>query len=319
MIKNSSAALAFAALAACSTSGAESAEAHQGILEHEERALGFEIAGRLVAVEVDEGASTTSGTALARVDERLAEIERLARLADLEAARARLALLEAGSRNEDIRATRADLDAARESVRVAELELGRQRNLAESGAAAPMLTDRRAAELAEAQGRVKQLTERLRVQRAGARSEEIDAAEAGVAAAEQAVRAAERRVEQHTLLAPIAGTILDVLREPGEVLVPGAPVVTMADLDRPYVDVFVPQDEIDTVRRGARAAVRIDAYARTFDGVVEHIGSRTEFTPRFLFSERERPSLVIRVRIAVDDPEHLLRAGVPTFVTLEER
>ncbi len=318
MIKNVAGA-ALVILAACEGSGAQATPSYQGIIEHEERLLAFEASGRLVAVAVDEAETVAAGAALARLDTSLAEIERAARQADLDAARARLALLEAGSRSEDIRATRAELEAARESVQLAESELARQRSLEETGAAAAMLTSRRAAELAEAQGRVTRLNERLRVQRGGARAEEIDAAEAAVAAAEQGVRAAERRLEQHVLVAPIAGTILDVLHEPGEVLSAGMPVVTMADLDRPYADVFVPQAEVGSVRPGARARVRVDAYDRAFTGRVERIGTRTEFTPRYLFSDRERPNLVVRVRVAIDDPEHELRAGVPTFVTWSGR
>ncbi len=318
MIKNSPLAAALVLLGACGVSGAQEQEPHQGIIEHEVRALGFEAGGRLVAVDVAEGATVAAGATLARLDARLVEIERATRAADLEAARARLALLEAGTRGEDIRATAAELEAARESVSLANSELMRQRGLEATGATAAMLTDRRRAELAEAEGRVARLTERLRAQRGGARSQEIDAAEASVAAAEQGLRAAERRIEQHLLLAPIAGTILDVLHEPGEVLGAGSPAITMADLDRPYADVFVPQSEIGGVRVGAKARVRIDAYERSFRGQVERIGSRTEFTPRYLFSERERPNLVVRVRVAIEDPEHLLRAGVPAFVTWSE-
>ena len=48
---------------------------------------------------------------------------------------------------------------------------------------------------------------------------------------------------------------------------------------------------------------------------VERIGYKTEFTPRYLFSEKERSNLVVRVRVRVSDPGHLLRAGVPAFVT----
>ena len=51
-------------------------------------------------------------------------------------------------------------------------------------------------------------------------------------------------------------------------------------------------------------------------GKVEHIARRTEFTPRYLFSERERATLVVRVRVRVADPKEQLRAGVPAFVRL---
>ena len=51
---------------------------------------------------------------------------------------------------------------------------------------------------------------------------------------------------------------------------------------------------------GAPAQVRIDALpGEWFQGAVEMVGRSLEFTPRFLFSEKERPNLVVRVRVAI--------------------
>ena len=62
-------------------------------------------------------------------------------------------------------------------------------------------------------------------------------------------------------------------------------------------------------------AVRIDSLREPVSGSVERIGYKTEITPRYLFSEKERSNLVVRVRVRVNDPGHTLRAGVPAFVT----
>ena len=67
---------------------------------------------------------------------------------------------------------------------------------------------------------------------------------------------------------------------------------------------------------GQAAAIKIDALSHELGGHVEHIARRTEFTPRYLFSEKERATLVVRVRVRVDDPKQQLRAGVPAFVHL---
>jgi HlyD family secretion protein len=82
------------------------------------------------------------------------------------------------------------------------------------------------------------------------------------------------------------------------------------------VEVFVPEPRIADVQLGAAASVRIDGLASALQGAVEHIARYTEFTPRYLFSERERPNLVVRVRVRVSDPEQRLRAGVPARVEL---
>ena len=73
---------------------------------------------------------------------------------------------------------------------------------------------------------------------------------------------------------------------------------------------------------GARMTVdelRVDGAKHGFSGEIEHVAPRAEFTPRYLFSERERPNLVLRVRVRVSDPAAELHAGTPTRVTLERR
>ena len=72
------------------------------------------------------------------------------------------------------------------------------------------------------------------------------------------------------------------------------------------------------MRVAAPARVVVDASSQSYGARVEDIGRRTEFTPRYLFSERERSQLVIRVRVRIDDPEQALHAGVPAFVTIGE-
>jgi hypothetical protein len=73
------------------------------------------------------------------------------------------------------------------------------------------------------------------------------------------------------------------------------------------------------VALGGAASVRVDGVAHALQGAVEHVFPRTEFTPRFLFSEDERPNLVVRVRVRVGDPEQQLHQGVPAFVTLRAK
>ena len=79
---------------------------------------------------------------------------------------------------------------------------------------------------------------------------------------------------------------------------------------------FVPQNRIGSIELGAQCRVAADSLDESVDGVVEHIGRQLEYTPRFIFSERERPNLVLRVRIRVSDPDHKLHAGVPARVEI---
>ena len=98
---------------------------------------------------------------------------------------------------------------------------------------------------------------------------------------------------------------------------PGTPIATVGETRRPYLDVFVPQADLGGIQVGARAQVRVDALPDDrFQGTVEMIGRTLEFTPRFLFSDKERPNLVVRVRIDLQDPKERLHAGVPAFARI---
>jgi HlyD family secretion protein len=289
----------------------------QGVVELDERSLGFELPGQISEVTVVEGDDVEAGQVLARLDDTLAGFEVQARELELRAARAQLDLLRAGSRDEEVRAASAELRAAREAEGVARRSVDRQRTLTQQGAGTSAQLDRTTAEVATLTAQRRSLEERLRALRAGARAPELDVAEARVEGATVALEAARERVRRHALTAPIAATVLEAHLEVGEIVAPGMPVITAADSAHPFIEVFVRQADIGAVEEGATVRVVVDAYAEPFRGTVAHIARRTEFTPRYLFSESERATLVVRVRVDIDDPERRLHAGVPGFVTVE--
>lgn len=319
MIKNRTsvlvAAVATLAIAGC-RARAEGPEPFQGVVELDERVLGFEVPGRLRTVSVRRGEVVRAGAPIAALDDTLAKPLREARAEDARAAEAQLALLRAGSRAEDVRATAAQLEAARGVESLVQKSLARQRELVKQGALGAASVDDLEAQLARAQGERRALEQRLAALRTGARAQEIESATARAAAAKAALEAEDQRLARHTLAAPRDGVVLDVHLDPGETVSAGTPVITLGDVTHPFVDVFVPQVDLSGVKVGAPAAVRVDAEKEAFSGVVEDVGRKTEFTPRYLFSPRERPNLVVRVRVRVDDPSARLHAGVPAFVTI---
>lgn len=316
MIKNYLPLAAALTVAACGRARAAPPEARQGVVELDDRALGFEVPGRLREMAVARGQVVRAGEVLARLDDGLEKPVREARAAEVRAAEAQLALVRAGSRPEDVSATRAQLAGAKQAETIAKRNFDRVKKLSDDGAITPAALDDAANAVAAAEAQREVLEQRLRLAKAGARREEIDAAEAKVASAKAALAAEDERLARFTLTAPVDGTVLDVNVDPGEVVSAGLPVVTVADTHHPYIDVFVPEGALDGVRTGASAEVRVDGVADAFAAAIEDVGRTTEFTPRYLFSERERPNLVVRVRVRIDDRDARLHAGVPAFVTI---
>lgn len=313
MIKNGSIAVLLA-LAACEREPAPAG--YQGVVELDERVLAFEVPGRVVAVDVRRGDPVEPARVIATLDDSQPRTAVAVREAEARAADERAKLVAAPGRREDIRALEAQVRAAKASEALAIKRNTDDVALVSKGALPQSIADESEARRKSATAEREALEQRLRELRTGGREQEIAGARAQATAAAAAVELEADRARRYQLRTLHAGEVLDVHVEPGEVVGAGTPVVTVGDVDHPYVDVFVPQQDLAGVRVGVPATIRVDASPQPFRGTVEHVSRRTEFTPRFIFSREERANLVIRVRIRVADPAHALHAGTPAFVQI---
>ncbi len=100
--------------------------------------------------------------------------------------------------------------------------------------------------------------------------------------------------------------------ELGEVLQPGTPVVTIADIDHLWLRGYVSETDLGRVRWGQIASVRTDTFPdKTYKGRVSFISSVAEFTPKSIETHKERVTLVYRIKIDLDNPNHELKPGMP--------
>lgn len=317
-------ALAALAVLALSTSGCEPeaigpTSEFQGVVEFEDHTLAFEVPGKLVLVSVTEGDVLHPGQELARLDDKLERLNRSALEAQGRATKAQLKLLYAGTRPEVLSQVRARLRAARAATAFAKDQYARTRVLREHDVVAQNALDTAKNAVDQAEASQAQVEQQLAELRKGPRSQEIEAAEARLDAALAQVESSEERVRRHVLYSDMPAEVLDVPVKRGEYVSPGTAIATVADTEHPYVDVFVPQAKIGRFGVGAKLAVHVDTYQEAFGGRVEYVSPSTEFTPRFLFSPRSRPNLVVRARVRIHDPAHRLRAGIPAFVELDPK
>src|SRR4051812_1882989 len=207
----------------CHPDPAADPDTFQGVVEHDERVLAFEVPGRLRVIKVDRGDAVAAGAVVATLDdstERLA-LDRSRR--EAEAAAARAGLVRAGSRGEEIRAMEAQIRAAAAAEGQLARELQRTETLTASGARPPAALEEAGSRLHQATAEREALAERLDALKHGARPAERAGADAEAAAASAAVALEENRLAKHELRAPGAGTVLDRHVEPGEVVGAGSP------------------------------------------------------------------------------------------------
>jgi HlyD family secretion protein len=296
---------------------AKTEEIYQGVAELDDRRLAFELAGRIIAINAREGDHVAAGTVVATLDGALDAQARAARDLEAKAAEVEARLVSKGARPEEISGARARIRAAKASEDLLKRQVERERGLHDRGVTPEARLDELEGQLARAVAEREALESGLRDLLRGARPEEREAAQVRAEAARASVSLDDLKIERSELRAPVDCVVLDVHAEPGEVVAPGAPVFTVADPGRVYSEVFVPEGRLSGIDVGDRASVRADGIASPLSGHVEHVARRAEFTPRYLFSDRERPNLVMRVKIRIDDPKALLHAGVPVFVIID--
>jgi HlyD family secretion protein len=287
----------------------------QGVVEFEERRLGFEFPGKLASLNVDVGSAVKAGDLIASLDDSVERAQRPIRDNEAEAAKDRVQLIKARSRPEEIQGMEARIRAATALEQQLRNNLQREQALLQTGATPRAVSEDLQSQVDRAVAQRQELEQSLKLLLRGARKEEVAQASAQAQASLASIQALEERLSHYRLNSPLAGEVLQIYARVGETVGAGSPVLAVADTSRPYADVFVPQGQIAEFSVGAPVSIRVDSSTETLHGSVEWLGRRTEFTPRFLFSEQERPNLVIRVRVRIDDSQHSLRAGLPAFVT----
>jgi membrane fusion protein YbhG len=286
-----------------------------GNIEAHESLVGFKVAGRIVELPVEEGQNVAAGQLLARLDrddylQQLHVDQATERVRD-----SQLKLAEAGARPQDIKAayqsvldTQADLaQKQKDFQRYDDLYkkdevTGQTRDLAETAVV-------RAKAIYERQQQIyNELVE-------GTRKEQIAVDRASLHQARDAAGMSRVRLGYTELKAPLSGVILVRQAELGEVVSPGTPVVSVADLDHIWVRVYLPETELGKLRLGETVSVATDTYpGKRYQGRVSFIASEAEFTPKSVQTEKERVTLVYRVKVDIDNPTHELKPGMPADV-----
>ena len=140
----------------------------------------------------------------------------------------------------------------------------------------------------------------------------VDLAVANVKNAKAALGMAQIVLGYTVLRAPFNGVILVRQAELGESVVPGMPVVTLADLDHVWLRAYINEPDISKVRLGQRVTITTDSYpGKIYHGRISFISSQAEFTPKSVETHAERVTLVYRIKIDLENPTHELVPGLP--------
>jgi HlyD family secretion protein len=290
-----------------------------GTIESTEADLGFQIGGRVTAINVKEGDAVAAGEELAVLDRAELEARLRAANAQVAAARALLSELRTGARPQEERQAAAGVEAARRRVQDASASLARTRKLYEGGAVSKEALDQAETAYTVLRTQADQAQQQQSLVTSGPRAERIAAQQAAVDQAMAAASQIQANLDNAVIRAPFAGIVTVRHREPGESVAAGLPVVTLMNPADRWVRIYVREDQVGRVQIGQSASITSDSHPdKTFTGRVTFIASQAEFTPRNVQTAEERVKLVYAVKVAITaDPSNQLKPGVPADVVLD--
>lgn len=250
---------------------------------------------QVLSVKVRRGDRVEAGEAVAVMERRDAEIAVDQAAAALAQAKAQLADLQQGKRPEEIDVLQADLVKAEADKAEAERELRRTEGLFERGIATQAQYDKAKTSLTLARAEVGQARANLAVAKLPARPEEIEAARYRLEGAKAELEQARWRLSERVVEAPADGRIDDVIRNPGDLAGPSAPVISMLPDGAVKLKVYVPEEAFSSIKVGDVLSVRCDGCGAGLTARISYISPDPEFTPPVIYSLEARQKLVYLV------------------------
>jgi HlyD family secretion protein len=141
---------------------------------------------------------------------------------------------------------------------------------------------------------------------------EVSSAAARTEQARAQLAEARANRQDLTIRAPFAGTIVTRSAEPGEVVGPGMPIVTLVDLSQAYLRGFVPEGRIGAVKVGQPARVYIDSSPNEpIDASVSRVDPQATFTPENTYFREDRVKQVVGVKLQLAGAVGFAKPGMP--------
>ncbi|TNE38533.1 MAG: HlyD family efflux transporter periplasmic adaptor subunit [Alphaproteobacteria bacterium] len=290
-----------------------------GTLERERITLISEAPEPIVDIKVHERDRVAAGDVVLVQDASLLKAQWAQAQAVHEQARARLAEIVRGPRQERIDSALAKREAAQSAVETARKEFKRAKELVADGAVSQAFYDQSRLRLTNAEAELEQRTAELNEMLEGATAEELDQARAALGAAEAVAQEAQVRLDRLTVRAPVAGTIEALPFDMGERPPAGAAVAILSGGTVPYARVFVPVDLRLALESATEVTVKVEGVEGSFKGKLRFISSEAAFTPYFALTEHDRTRLSYQAEIdLIEDNAKDLPTGLPVEIRLGE-
>lgn len=301
---------------------------YSGTIETTQAKLSFQAPGRVAEVKVQEGQSVKKNQVIALLDRAEFASRYEQAKANLDRAvktkQQLMTALQISQRTlpAEVARAQAGVKSARDSLADAEKNYQRYEELFRQGVVTEKERDTLKLGFDVAKSRLAESESLLRLAegnlgRIEAAKDDITTAGAQIDVARAALDQAAIQLGYAELISPQDGVVVSRNIEPGETVNIGREVITVSDLQRVDLKIFVDEAAIGRVKPGQKAAVSVDTFpGKIYEGTVSFVSPEGEFTPKIIQTQKERVKLVYLVKISIANPLYELKAGMPADARL---
>lgn len=124
-------------------------------------------------------------------------------------------------------------------------------------------------------------------------------------------------LEDHNITSPVSGIVLERFVSEGETVFPSTPVADILNRASLFVETFLEDQELSLLDLGQHVDILVDGQeGRMFGGTIINFGQKAEFSPKYIISEKERRSLLYRVKIRLEGDLDVFKLGMPVTVRI---
>ena len=303
---------------------------YSGTIETTQAKLSFQVPGCVARVNIQEGQSVTNNQIIAELDRAEFESRYDQAKANLDRAQKTKQQLETvldinkNTLPSEVARATANVKSVKDTLKDAEKNYKRFEELFSKGVVTEKERDSMKLTYEVAKSKLIESESILNLAQGNltkidAAKQDIETAIAQINANRAALNQASIQLSYTRLKSPMDGVVTSRNIEPGETVNAGREVITISDLSRVDLKIFVDETEIGKVKPNQKVEVRVDTFpGKTYMGYVSFISPEGEFTPKIIQTKKERVKLVYLVKVSIVNPDFELKAGMPADALLAQ-
>ena len=262
-----------------------------GTFETTEVIVSTESMGKIMQLNVEEGQQLNFNQRVGYIDTTQLYLKKLQLVASKKALQ---------SRRPDIQKQIAALE---QQIETAKTERKRVENLVKAEASTTKQLD-------DANAQIKVLERQLEAAKSS-----LETTTNGISGDNEALQIQVEQVDDQLrkcyITCPISGVVLTKYAEQGELATPGRALFKVGDVTNMILRAYVTSDQLTQIKLGQKVKVYADygEDRKEYEGVVNWISSKSEFTPKTIQTRDERANLVYAVKINIKN-DGLLKIGM---------